>query len=336
MQIALANILLGLLPVVLFLSALVYLDSFKLVRVRTLLTVLAVGACSAFLAGLINTWALDTFHMPYALHTRYVGPPVEEILKSLPLLFFFRRHRIGFMVDAMILGFALGAGFALVENMFYLATRSEAALVLWVIRGFGTAMMHGGTTAIVAMLFKRWVDSTGNAKFRFFLPGLVFGVILHSTFNHFFLAPTITTIIILVVLPLMVGLVYLESERFTRSWLGSGFDTDRDMLEMITTGDLADTTVGRYLQSLQEFFDGAVVGDMLCYLRLYLELSIRAKGVMLMREAGFDVPTDPEARGSLEELRYLERAIGRTGMRAISPCLRRTSRDLWQLSMLEN
>jgi hypothetical protein len=37
----------------------------------------------------------------------------------------------------------------------------------------------------------------------------------------------------------------------------------------------------------------------------------------------------------LEELKYLEKSIGRTGQMAVKPFLRMSSRDLWQLYMLE-
>ena len=53
--------------------------------------------------------------------------------------------------DAAIYGFAVGTGFALVENVYYLLSLPGAPAALWIVRGFGTAVMHGGTTAILAM-----------------------------------------------------------------------------------------------------------------------------------------------------------------------------------------
>ena len=74
---------------------------------------------------------------------------------------------------------------------------------------------------------------------------------------------------------------------------------------------------------------------MLCLLRIHLELSIRAKGLLLAREAGFEAPVGEDVRANLQELRYLEGAIGRTGLLALKPILRRSSRDLWQVCLLE-
>jgi hypothetical protein len=56
--------------------------------------------------------------------------------------------------------------------------------------------------------------------------------------------------------------------------------------------------------------------------------------LLLMRENGFDVPLDDETRAKLEELRYLEKSIGRAGMLALQPVLPMSQKELWQLQML--
>ena len=58
--------------------------------------------------------------------------------------------------------------------------------------------------------------------------------VLHSAFNHFFIAPTVTTVLILVVLPAFFVGVFHFSEARTREWLGTGFDTDAELLATIT------------------------------------------------------------------------------------------------------
>jgi protease PrsW len=71
-------------------------------------------------------------------------------------------------------------------------------------------------------------------------------------------------------------------------------------------------------------------------LRLYTELSLRAKGVLMMRGNGFESPPADEAtRANFTELRYLEKNIGATGLRALRPVLKLRQRELWQLYMLD-
>jgi len=73
---------------------------------------------------------------------------------------------------------------------------------------------------------------------------------------------------------------------------------------------------------------------MVCLLRLRLELSIRAKGILLARQSGFEVPADPDMEGRFDELRYLEDTIARTGLLALSPLFHFCDRDLWQYHMI--
>jgi protease PrsW len=77
------------------------------------------------------------------------------------------------------------------------------------------------------------------------------------------------------------------------------------------------------------------VADLLCYLRLYTELSLRAKGILMMRENGFEAEVDAETRERFAEMEFLERSIGRTGLVALHPLLRMGRKELWQLYMLK-
>lgn len=327
------KVLVSFLPVIAFLSGLIYLDSFKLVKPMAVLRAIGAGGAAALAAMVVNGWLLSELLQNRTALTLYVAPAVEETLKAAYLIYLLRSHRIGFLVDAAIFGFGIGTGFALVENIYYLSSRPGADLYLWVIRGFGTALMHGAATAIVGIAAKAFVDR-GRGLPLALLPGLAASALLHSLFNHFFISPSLTTVAILILLPAIMVVVFSQSERSTRQWLGVGFDTDRDLLEMTTTGNLMDNKVGAYLQSLQNNFPGEVVADMLCMLRIHAELSVKAKGIILMREAGFDVPPEPGVPEQFQELQYLEKSIGKTGKLALYPFLHISDRELWQLHML--
>jgi len=328
------KILVSLLPVFLFLAALVFLDSYKLVKLRSILLTLLAGAIVAVVCLLINSWVLQRFAWEVSSYSRYIAPVVEETCKAVYLIYLVRSKKIGFMVDAAIHGFAIGAGFAVIENIYYLQSLQSSNLFLWIIRGFGTAIMHGGATAIFGIISKSFSDRRVSEKLRMFLPGLLVAIFIHSSFNHFILPPLISTISIVIFLPLIIVFIFAQSEKATRVWLGVGFDTEMELLEMITTGNLAENRIGRYLHSLKARFPGEMVADMLCLLRLHVELSMRAKGMLLMQGVGFRVAQDPEIKEKFDELKYLEKSIGKTGQLAISPFLHKSSRDLWQLYML--
>ncbi|HJW09317.1 MAG TPA: PrsW family glutamic-type intramembrane protease [Holophagaceae bacterium] len=331
----LIRILLGLLPVSLFLCGLVYLDSYKLVRLRRILALLAAGCLSAVLSYALNRLVLVGAGIDHGTLARFIAPPLEEMLKGLPVLLLLRWKRAGFLVDAAIFGFGVGTGFALVENLYYCWALPDASLALWVVRGMGTAVMHGGTTAILAMATKLLYDRREAEPLWLVLPGLLLAAALHLGFNQFLLSPMLSAVLVVLILPPLMAMVFSQSERLLQAWLGSGFDLDSQLLEAIHSGAFGETRPGRYLQSLREHFEGAALADMLCYLRLHAELSMRAKGILMMRESGFPVARDPELDEQLAELAYLRKSLGRTGLLALAPVLQRSDKDLWQMSLLD-
>ena len=326
---------LGLIPVVLFITGLVFLDSFKLVTVRATIGAIVAGVVVAVVLLPLHIYLMNVLPLSGQSFTRYVAPVTEEIGKALFVFYLIRARKVGFMVDAAIFGFAVGAGFALFENLYYLLRLEESNPLVWIIRGCGTAVMHGGTTAMFAVVSKTLSDRYSARIFVPGLPGLVIAIVVHSVFNHFIVSPAYMTILTLIVLPVTFIYIFHRSEEATRSWLGYGLDKDVDLLRMIKAGNVSTTRIGHYLQTLCETFPGMIVADMLNYLRVYLELSIRAKGILIMQETGFKVPPDPEIQAHFQELKFLEKSIGKTGKRALHPVMNLSNRDLWQLSMIQ-
>jgi RsiW-degrading membrane proteinase PrsW (M82 family) len=326
--------LVGLLPVVLFLLVLLWLDSYKLVSMRLVLVVMASGVAAAVACYYANGYLIGRLGLDVPTYSRYLGPLVEEAAKGVIVVALIRAHRVGFLVDAAIAGFAVGAGFAIVENLQYQRLLPDAGIATWIVRGFGTAIMHGGVTAIFAMMGLTLLEKAERAGVAAFLPGYALAVALHSAFNHLTGSPRAATLAVLLVLPPLMIYVFQRSEQAVGNWLGRGFDADTAMLESINSGHFADSPTGRYLQTLRQRFQGPIVADLLCYLRLHTELALRAKGVLMMRENGFDVPVDEATRDKFTEMDYLESSIGKTGLLALKPMLHMSHQDLWQLYML--
>jgi len=328
--------LLGLLPVCCFLATLVYLDSYRLVPLKWVVSAIVLGCGAAVASYPFSLVCLEWLDIDFSIYTRYVAPIIEEALKALIIWALMRNNRIGFLVDAAIFGFAVGAGFAIFENLYYLTILPDMKLGMWIVRGFGTAIMHGGATAIFAVITHTMVEQYPTRGWVTMLPGLLIAAITHSVFNHFFFAPIINTALVMGILPLLFTVVFDRSDKALSDWLGAGFDADTELLELINSGELSTSKVGQYLQSLREKFEGPIVADLLCYLRLHTELSIRAKGLLMMRESGFVNKTGEHTRAKLEEMKYLEKSIGATGKLAIKPFLRMSQKDLWQFYMLSD
>jgi RsiW-degrading membrane proteinase PrsW (M82 family) len=203
----------GLLPVLAFLAALLYLDSYKLVRLRVVIAIVASGVAVAYICYFVNGYLLGLVAIDFTTFSRYVGPIVEELAKALVIVVLIKSDRIGFLVDAAIAGFAVGTGFAIIENLFYQQLASGAGLGTWIVRGFGTAIMHGGTTAIFAVLSLSIIERSRNTSFVAFVPGFALAVVLHSAFNHLTGSPRLATLAVILVLPPVLYVVFERSER---------------------------------------------------------------------------------------------------------------------------
>ena len=326
-------LLLGVVPVVLCLGALIAVDTFKLIRPRAVLTAAGAGCGAALAAYFIATAAIE--RIDPVVYTRYVAPPIEETLKGAIIAFLIMRGRVGFMVEGAILGFAAGAGFAFVENLYYLNAVGGANPLVWLVRGLGTAVMHGGTTAIFGVVAGKTSERTAALNLPGAAAGLLIAAATHSLYNHFFLPPVLATFAVIVVLPTVLAVVFRRSEKATEEWLGAGFDSDMELLQVLTSGNVRSTRVGEYFQKLQGAFPPTIVADMLCYVRLHVELSIRSKGILLMRSAGFSPAVEPDVAEKFAELRYLQISIGPAGALALKPFLHTSRRELWQIYMLE-
>jgi len=326
----------GLLPVLIFLVVLVYMDSYKLVSLKSVLIVIVLGGLTALVAMYLNGWLLGVLDMPLKLYSRYVSPFVEESLKALVIIYLFRSSKIGFLVDSAIMGFAVGAGFALVENFQYLQIYSTASFGVWIVRGFGTAIMHGGVVAIFAIMSQALTERQMKINPLYYLPGLAVAIFLHSIFNHFLVAPVLQTIGTLFILPPLLQLVFQRSSRALHEWLELDFDADADLIDMIESGQFSESKIGRFLEDLRGKFEGPVLVDMLCYLRVYTELAIRAKAALIARENGFDLPVGERTREKFNELHFLEKSIGKTGCLAMKPFLQIERKDLWQMHVIDH
>jgi RsiW-degrading membrane proteinase PrsW (M82 family) len=327
---------LGLFPVLILLLTLVYLDSYKLVRLHFVVGLIFTGCLLAIAAYFINGFLLESLTIEFKLYSRYLAPLVEELLKGLIIVYLFRTNRIGFLVDGAIAGFAVGTGFALLENFYYLYLLPDASVGVWIVRGLGTAIMHGGVTALFAVMAQALTERHTKAGLWLYLPGLAVAAVLHSIFNHFLVSPILSALGTMLAVPSLLMIVFDRSTRVMHAWLEVDFDADEQVLSQIHDGNFSHSKAGLFLLDLRERFGGLVVADMLCYIRVHTELAIRAKSILIARDFGEEVEMGEDVRDRFNELRALQHDIGKIGILAMGPYLHHSRKDLWQIFMLEN
>ena len=326
----------GLGPVIVFLVVLQNLDSFRLVSLYTILLTIACGGALAIMSYLVNGWTIDALHLEIGTYTRYVSPVIEETLKAAILIYLFSRNRIGFMVDAAIIGFAVGTGFSLIENVYFLYAFPGANIGVWVIRGFGTALMHGGATAIFGVLAQSLTERHSRFQWFWYLPGLAGAIMLHSAFNHFPNAPLTATLATIVIVPVSLFLVFAKSEHSIHKWLLSDYDSHEQLLADMRSGEFSHSEAGRFVYDLAQKFEKAQVVDMFAYIQLHTELVLRAEHVLLGREKGEKQKATAEDHAHFAELHALERRIGRTALLTLWPHLHFSRQELAELYELEH
>jgi hypothetical protein len=278
---------------------------------------------------------MDATGASIANYTRYGAPVLEEALKAGVMIYLFQRARIGFLIDAAIMGFAIGTGFALIENLYYLYTFPNANLGVWIVRGFGTAMMHGGTTAIFGVLAQSWTERHTKFEPALYLPGMAAAIGVHSLFNHLLAAPMLATTVMIIVVPIILFLVFAKSEHRIHNWLIADHATHEHLLAAMDI-DFAHSEAGRFISEIADKFKDVDAADMFQYMRLHTQLVLRAESLLLAREGGTKAPLTAEDTEAFARLHALERKIGRTALMALWPHLHYSRQELAELYELES
>lgn len=328
-------------PVLVLLGVFDRLDVFNLINLRDISRLLLTGGVVALL-GLVANWiAMGSFHGGNGAYVRYVSPVLEESLKAAPIIALFYFNRLGFKLDAAIAGFALGAGFSVIENIWFLFTAADANVSAWLVRGFGTAVMHGSATAIFAVIAHEMTERQAEgvaARYRFnallFLPGLAVAIVIHSTFNHFPDQPLVIMALTMLLAPLTLFFTLARSERATTQWLKADEIAHRQALEDIRAGRFAESESGRAIHDLANRFSPAMSADAFAYLELKTELILRAEELIRASfEAAASDVGEPE-REKFGRLDTLEQRLGKPVINAIDSRLGFTRNDLWELGRL--
>jgi len=313
------------LPILLYLLLIKGMDGLSLVRPGRLAECFlwGVGAC------------LFCYEIPSS-------PSVEEVMKALPLIVAILRGRSAFLSEAVLYGAALGAGFAFLENILYVAFSDGFTIGDAIVRGFGTSLLHIGCTLLAAsfaMLSCRLARKRTIAiRAAVSLAGLLPSVAIHYIYNSFLLPEYIQMTIVVCFVTILAMCIFNLDSRLTIKWLDSCISNDISLLQSIRKGQLQNTNAGQYLLAAGEHFQKEAFFDICVYLGLYLELSIAAKSRMIMKEAEMDIRMSEQEHKSnndkIMELSCLRKRIGKAGMLFLSPLVDSRAVDDWVISEL--
>ncbi|HXG81826.1 MAG TPA: PrsW family glutamic-type intramembrane protease [Sphingomicrobium sp.] len=331
----------ALLPVLLMLGLFVWLDVFKLMTLWETLGLLLIGAVTALAAYPVSGVFLDTLPLGYSSYSRFVAPWIEEVIKAVAVGALFWFNRVGYKLDAVITGFAIGAGFSVVENMIYLSRFPELAANVWMVRGLGTAVMHGLTTAIVAATAHEYAERETRgaaAEYRFnilwFMPGLLLAILIHTGFNQFPDQPLLAMIIILAGAPFVIMAIFRFGAVEAQRWLAEEKAETRAALEAWESGRFPDDESGRRIAALIGRSDASTAARMREYCQLLTWLLLQAEDT-LHHQAEDTEKLHVHGRQAFERLEVLKRELGRANLAALRALLPFSRNDYWEISELK-
>jgi RsiW-degrading membrane proteinase PrsW (M82 family) len=333
---------LALVPVLVLLTVFVWLDAFKLMTLGEVLVLLVLGAIAAGLSWPVSGSLLDTLPIGFSNYSRFVAPWIEEAIKGLIMIGLFRFNRIGYKLDAVISGFAIGAGFSVVENIIYLTMFPNYGTGTWLVRGVGTAVMHGTTLAILAATAHEFAEretreAAGDFDFNllWFVPGYLIAVALHTAFNQFPEKPLVAMLGAIIVAPIaLIGIFYFGTAEAQR-WLVAEFAEHKIQLKVLRSGKWPDSPAGRKIEALASRLGPEASKRIRRYWELQAWLVTQAEETM-MEQAEGEVKVDAgEITAAVAELAGLKRALGRSTFHALSALLPFSRNDYWEVSEMK-
>ena len=328
---------LALVPVLLLTAVFIWLDVFKLVSSWEIVGLLLVGGAAAIAAYPLSGYFLDTLPIGFSNYSRFAAPWIEEALKAVVIIGLFRINRIGLTLDAIIMGFAVGAGFSIVENVFYLVRFPDLSAPVWLVRGLGTAVMHGTTAAALAAIAHHFAvrelhHEARDFHFRlwWFLPGYLVAVAIHTAFNQFPSQPLLAMLVTALVAPLTLMVILRFGTTKARQWLAEEEAAHRALLEKLEAGAFPDKPGWRRINEMVDR-TGPRTGSLIReYVTVLTRLILTEEEVLLQQsEDTHRVETD--GRALFRRLHDLRRELGSVTIHAVTSVLPFSRSDYWEV-----
>ena len=119
-------------------------------KARLPISFMLIGIFVSVFASEVNGLLSKLLFMDLYSNTVIVTPVSEELLKALPILYYAvvisdKRERL------FTASMAIGIGFAVLENAYFLLKSDDFTIIIAVIRAFGAGLMHGMCTLLVGI-----------------------------------------------------------------------------------------------------------------------------------------------------------------------------------------
>jgi RsiW-degrading membrane proteinase PrsW (M82 family) len=184
MEIIFAYLIAALFPL-LSLAAIYTLNLYSTSQIEVVFLCLGWGLAAFFIAVQVHRFILGHTQIALLNLSRYVAPLTEETLKAALLIYLVRRPIFNYFVDGAVYGFAIGIGFAVIENFSYIANHEAMALSVAFWRAFSISMVHAVASAVIGIALGLGRFQQGALGRLFFISaGWAAAVLIHGGFNN--------------------------------------------------------------------------------------------------------------------------------------------------------
>jgi RsiW-degrading membrane proteinase PrsW (M82 family) len=318
---------------ILFLALVRWLDLYASGSFKGVLVCFGWGIVAFALALQINSYIVQ--FVGFTLLVTFIAPMIEEVCKSLILVYYVRRSDFTYFVDGAIYGFAAGTCFAVLENLLYLGgADAGSGLALAFGRAFSTALMHGSATALVGISLGRLRYGRGASRFASLFLGWAAAMTLHITFNNVVnLGAGSLTLLLAIVLGLGgVGLVAIfifwglsEERRWLRETLNLRMGVSAGESAVVQKLDDLDTL----LEPIGKNFGTDKRKQVETFLKLQAQLGLKRKVQEMTPDPKLRAEMDAQVRALRSEIDGVRRGLGVYCMSYVRSILPPESEPLW-------
>ena len=211
-------ILASLLPL-LFLWIIRRFDFYQIGQYHLILISLGWGFFAYLFASLTNTTIEISGMVARETIERFIAPVLEEILKSLILLYLIRLPKFTYSVDGALYGFAAGIGFAIIENFEYAITDPSVPIVI--LRILSANLVHASSSAIIGIAIGVFHLRRTRSRWLVLAVSILLAVGQHMFFNIMigYVTSPVIAVGIGILSAIIIYLVMQRGKKQAQNWI---------------------------------------------------------------------------------------------------------------------
>ena len=282
------------------------LDNYNLVEISRMVFCLVGGVAGCILTGKINSTIYDAGLLDVATIIRYGSPVIQTALNGGILLGLLSRIKVARIIDGMIYGVTVGAGFAIVENFEYLLSTDTSSLTIAITRTLSVNLMHMASIGFSGFLF---IAARYDRQKSIRLLKIVFGFTLPSMINSLFNI-MVTTI--------QADLMYVAAPVFGLSAIGSlgaairyFVNQDQKWIDAFLQGSSSSlNNMQKITRAMRDLFGVVRASQLERYLALHARRSIIQKSLADLDDPKLKAPIEEQMMVVRKKIRGSRSVIG--------------------------